>query len=198
MCMTCATANLLIDTPSAIVRRGALEIRQVLLELEPCLLQWEGWECTQLLIEHSKYRSPGWPVGPRDSVTVSARLRSPADGTVRRCSRSLAFPSSTFLIWQVRRCSRSLAFPSSTFLIWQVRRCSRSLAFPSCALPKGSDGGALLRRRALQFSCTSRLWHDRLMAAKHGGHFRMPNVGTRACSATVGGTSSSQSRRVPP
>ena len=179
MCMTCATANLLIDTPSAIVRRGALEIRQVLLELEPCLLQWEGWECTQLLIEHSKYRSPGWPVGPRDSVTVSARLRSPADGTVRRCSRSLAFPS-------------------STFLIWQVRRCSRSLAFPSCALPKGSDGGALLRRRALQFSCTSRLWHDRLMAAKHGGHFRMPNVGTRACSATVGGTSSSQSRRVPP
>ena len=160
MCMTCATANLLIDTPSVIVRRGALEIRQVLLELEPCLLQWEGWECTQLLIEHSKYRSPGWPVGPRDSVTVSARLRSPADGT--------------------------------------VRRCSRSLAFPSCALPKGSDGGALLRRRALQFSCTSRLWHDRLMAAKHGGHFRMPNVGTRACSATVGGTSSSQSRRVPP
>ena len=36
---------------------------ETLLELDPASLAWKDWKTEQLAVEHSRYKSPAWPVG---------------------------------------------------------------------------------------------------------------------------------------
>ena len=62
----------------------------------PSKLRVDGWDTIELTLVHNLYKSPAWPVGPRDFYGVRATLRRPTDGAVRvvlRSALAASFPS---------------------------------------------------------------------------------------------------------
>ena len=69
-----------------------LESSRLLRELPPRALRADGWECLKLVLMQSLYRSPAWPVGPRESCTVRLKARRVSDGAVINLQRSVELP----------------------------------------------------------------------------------------------------------
>jgi len=71
------------------------ESTKLLGEVPPSLISIAGWEVNSCTIQQSLYRSPAWPVAPRESCTVMVKMRCLADGGVRLLHRSFDFPGCT-------------------------------------------------------------------------------------------------------
>ena len=52
----------------------------------------DGWVVETLQLQQNLYKSPAWPVGPRETCTVRLTARRPADGAVRQVQRSVNVP----------------------------------------------------------------------------------------------------------
>jgi len=61
-------------------------------DLSPLLLPIPQWEVIQLSYGQHLYKSPAWPVGPRESCTVTLKLRHSKTGALRVVQRSIDLP----------------------------------------------------------------------------------------------------------
>jgi len=52
----------------------------------------DGWRTIELLLEQNLYKSPAWPVGPRELCAVRAVVRRQSDGAIRLMYRSADVP----------------------------------------------------------------------------------------------------------
>lgn len=52
----------------------------------------DGWEPMKLELSQRLFKSPAWPVAPRDIVTVRLQARRTSDGTMRTIERSIDIP----------------------------------------------------------------------------------------------------------
>ena len=52
----------------------------------------DGWEVVRLQLQQSLYKSPAWPVGPRESCTVKLTARRTMDGALQTIQRSVDVP----------------------------------------------------------------------------------------------------------
>ena len=64
----------------------------VLRVLPPSACQIDGWEVQSLELLQSLYRSPAWPVAPRESCVVKMKARRAADGALIQVQRSVDVP----------------------------------------------------------------------------------------------------------
>ncbi|KAL1525170.1 hypothetical protein AB1Y20_020041 [Prymnesium parvum] len=60
--------------------------------IPPHLLSIDGWQTIELSLAQSLYKSPAWPVGPREFCGVRVIARRPSDGAVAVALRSLDVP----------------------------------------------------------------------------------------------------------
>jgi len=68
------------------------EMTKPLGAVPPKLIHIPGWDVLQCTLQQSLYRSPAWPVSPRESCTLMLQLRNKADGSFRLLQRSVAVP----------------------------------------------------------------------------------------------------------
>lgn len=55
----------------------------------------DGWRTIELLLEQNLYKSPAWPVGPRELCAVRTVVRRQSDGAIRVMLRSADVPGVT-------------------------------------------------------------------------------------------------------
>jgi len=60
--------------------------------LPSSLLQIPEWEVESLVYGQHLYKSPAWPVGPREAATLKLIVRSPSSGETRVIQRSIDVP----------------------------------------------------------------------------------------------------------
>ena len=58
----------------------------------PALCPLPGWEVLDLRLQHSLFKSPAWPVGKREALTVRIIARRVADGAFATAQRSISVP----------------------------------------------------------------------------------------------------------
>jgi len=56
------------------------------------LIRVPGWDIVECTLQQNLYRSPAWPVSPRESCTLVINMRSRADGAYRTLQRSIDVP----------------------------------------------------------------------------------------------------------
>jgi len=64
----------------------------ILGRLPSSILQIPQWEVESLIYGQHLYKSPAWPVGPREAVTLKLIVRSPSSGETRVIQRSIDVP----------------------------------------------------------------------------------------------------------
>jgi hypothetical protein len=87
-----AVVNAMEDETNQATLDKQLISSTLLRALPPSACQLDGWEVLSLELVQSLYRSPAWPVAPRESCVVKMKARRAADGALIQVQRSVDVP----------------------------------------------------------------------------------------------------------